>query len=81
MTSKKRAPRNRTLTLKPDEVSRYESRSLRLSSPAPVEKILNRTICQDLFSAIPCLPSGFVDLLFLDPPYNVDKTFWENRPD
>ena len=30
---------------------------------------------QDLFSAIPFLPQGFVNLLVLDPPYNLSKDY------
>src|SRR5207253_6454309 len=39
------------------------------------KKVYNRTICQDLFTVLPYLPSGFVDLLILDPPYNLNKSF------
>ena len=33
------------------------------------------TICQDVFDVLPLLPSASVDLLFADPPYNLNKTF------
>lgn len=36
---------------------------------------MDRIVCQDLFEALPCLPAQFVDLLILDPPYNLDKSF------
>ncbi len=39
---------------------------------------VNRTICQDLRTAIPLLPSRCIDLLFLDPPYNLTKKFRSN---
>nr|WP_306220330.1 DNA methyltransferase [Cohnella sp. WQ 127256] len=39
------------------------------------EAIINRTINQDLFIALDYLPDEFVDLLFIDPPYNLTKTF------
>ncbi|WP_338420709.1 site-specific DNA-methyltransferase [Phormidium tenue] len=38
-------------------------------------EILNRTICQDVFGALPYLPKNFVDLLIVDPPYNLTKDF------
>lgn len=38
-------------------------------------EILNRTICQDVFEALPYLPKDFVDLLIVDPPYNLTKDF------
>jgi site-specific DNA-methyltransferase (adenine-specific) len=37
--------------------------------------VIGRTICQDIFEAMPFLPAASVDLLFADPPYNLDKTF------
>ncbi len=75
MSEKTRAPRNKTITLTAQETARYRARLLRLDAPAPVEAILNRTICQNLFEALPHLPANFVDLLVIDPPYNLDKSF------
>jgi site-specific DNA-methyltransferase (adenine-specific) len=72
---KSRAERNRTIYLSPQELADYSKRLLRLDGPVSVEQILNRTICQDTLSAIPFLPDKFVDLLFIDPPYNLDKVF------
>jgi len=77
MTTKNRAPRNRTLTLDDVEVAHYKSRLLSLASPTSTGHVLGRTICQDLFEVIPFLPSAFVDLLIVDPPYNIDKSFNE----
>ena len=72
---KKRAPRNRTLTLTDNEQSLYSKRLLRLPTAVRAAEIENRTINQDLFELLDWLPSGFVDVLFLDPPYNLTKTF------
>lgn len=38
-------------------------------------ELLNQTINQDLFELLDWLPVGFVDLLFVDPPYNLSKSF------
>ena len=57
------------------EASLYASQLLRLIEPQRMSDILNRTICQDLFDALPFLPDGFVDLLIVDPPYNLRKDF------
>jgi len=76
---KKRAPRNRTITLSSSELSRYAGELIELRSPATVPDILDKTIWQDSFSAFPYLPSSFVDLLFVDPPYNLDKEFNSHR--
>ena len=75
MIYKKRAPRNRTITLSNEEVLSYQRNLLKLNQKVKVGDILNKTINQDLFQVIDFLPDKFVDLLFLDPPYNLDKSF------
>jgi site-specific DNA-methyltransferase (adenine-specific) len=35
----------------------------------------NNIVNQDIFEVLGLLPDGFVDLLILDPPYNLTKTF------
>jgi site-specific DNA-methyltransferase (adenine-specific) len=73
---RERAPRNRTLT-----ISEHERNTLKkgLFFPNKEEitpsQITNKTICGDLFEIIDLLPTGFVDLLIIDPPYNLDKNF------
>ncbi|MBF2075624.1 MAG: site-specific DNA-methyltransferase [Synechococcales cyanobacterium C42_A2020_086] len=73
--NKPRAPRNRTLTLSEPELHYYQSRLQKLSGPVPPEQLLNQTVHQDLFEILDWLPSCFVDLLFIDPPYNLSKSF------
>lgn len=47
----------------------------RINSPVSLQDILDSTICQDLFTILPYLPSGGFDLIIADPPYNLTKTF------
>jgi len=75
MGKKTKAPRNRTITLNQDEIALYSKRLIQLSKQATVEQITNKTINQDLFEFLDILPDSFVDLLFIDPPYNLTKTF------
>jgi site-specific DNA-methyltransferase (adenine-specific) len=72
---KTRAPRNRTLNCTRDELSILAAELLSLSTPANTEFLTNRIINQDLFEALPFLPTAFVDLLILDPPYNLTKNY------
>lgn len=74
-----KAPRNRTIALTPEEGASYKQRLLRLTGRISVEALIGRTICQDIFDALPCLPDNFVDLLIADPPYNLDKSFNHNK--
>jgi site-specific DNA-methyltransferase (adenine-specific) len=75
LQDKERAPRNRTITLSTEEQIEYRSRLLQLSKPAGLQEVANRTIHQDLLQVLDFLPSHSVDLLFVDPPYNLNKTF------
>lgn len=72
---KQRAGRNRTITLDHDERLKYKKRLLTLKRKTAAEELLDRTIHQDLFEALPHLPDQFVDLMFIDPPYNMTKNF------
>lgn len=73
--NKKRAPRNRTITLTESQLQTYRTRLIRLNGPATLPEIIDRTICQDVFEILDWLPDQSVDLLFADPPYNLSKSF------
>jgi site-specific DNA-methyltransferase (adenine-specific) len=75
IVEKQRAPRNRTITLPDDEREFLLRRLRRLQSPARLQDIENCTINQDLYEVLHYLPEAFVDLMFIDPPYNLTKSF------
>ncbi|MBU2491360.1 MAG: site-specific DNA-methyltransferase [Bacteroidetes bacterium] len=70
-----KSPRNRTVTINQNELDKYSANLIRLDKKVPAAKIKNKIINQDLFEAIEFLPSKFIDLLLIDPPYNLDKSF------
>ena len=70
-----RAPRNRTIILSTEEKAAYRERLIRISREVEPQEIENRTINQDLFAILNWLPATSVDLLFIDPPYNLTKSF------
>ena len=72
---KTRAPRNRTLTCTEKEIASLSSQLLRLSQPATVQQVTDQVINQAFAGAVRFLPRSFVDLLILDPPYNLTKDF------
>jgi site-specific DNA-methyltransferase (adenine-specific) len=51
---------------------------IHVSKPACSNTLENRILNQDAFGALDYLPEDFVDLLILDPPYNLTKTFNTN---
>ena len=73
---KNRAGRNKTINLSTEERDRFKAKLTFLTDKITVEQITNKTIKQDLFQVADYLPDSFVDLLFIDPPYNLDKTFF-----
>lgn len=72
---KKRAPLNRTLTISDSEIANYESKLLNLTKEISIPDLVNKVINQDLFGVLDFLPDNFIDLLFIDPPYNLNKKF------
>jgi site-specific DNA-methyltransferase (adenine-specific) len=72
---KEKAPRNRTLVLTDEDKSQYSKSLLSLSEKIEIDDVVNKTINQDLFEATQFLPPNFVDLLIVDPPYNLNKSF------
>ena len=72
---KKRAPFHRTISISEHELSGYKNHIITLCNNATVKDLQNRIIIQDLFDTIDFLPEKFVDLLFIDPPYNLTKNF------
>ena len=70
-----RALRNRTIMLSGKEKENYRKKLLKINRAVSFGEILDRVINQDIFEVIDFLPSKFVDLLFVDPPYNLAKTF------
>jgi site-specific DNA-methyltransferase (adenine-specific) len=72
-----KSDRNKTIELSEAEKMLYSSRLNRLEQPASWANVQNKTLNQDLFSVLEFLPNNFVDLLFIDPPYNLSKTFNE----
>jgi site-specific DNA-methyltransferase (adenine-specific) len=69
------APRNRTLTCTDEELKSLSAGLCRLNEPATVEQLADRIVNQELEEALPFLPEAFVDLLILDPPYNLTKNY------
>ena len=72
---KQRAERNRTLTLSEEEKQIFEKQIFHLSQKSSLEQVENQIIQGDLFETIDLLPENSVDLMIIDPPYNLSKNF------
>ena len=70
-----KAPRNRTIELSSRQISSLVKRAIKLSKKANIEEITNKIIWQDSFRALNHIPDKCVDLVIVDPPYNLTKVF------
>jgi site-specific DNA-methyltransferase (adenine-specific) len=73
--NKVRAHRNRTITLSRAEANRYSKDLIHISKPVQIDALDSKIVNQNIFDVLGLLPKGFADLLILDPPYNLTKTF------
>ena len=69
------SPRNKTITLSAAEEAAFVARCITPSSPLTVEEATDTVLLGDTFSLLSLLPSAGVDLLIVDPPYNLTKDF------
>ena len=76
---KERAPRNRTLIVHEDEKSALMRQTITLKAPCTPKEIEGKLIHQELFSCADLLPDQFIDLLIIDPPYNLNKRFGNSK--
>ena len=76
-TAKSRAPRNRTMAVLSEEEAPLRERLIQPQALTQT-KWIDRTICGDCMDVLAQLPHNLVDVLFLDPPYNLNKTFGDS---
>lgn len=72
---KNRAERNRTLTVTSDEIVALQSHILYPQAINVTTDFSNRLINADIFDVIDSIPDESANLIIIDPPYNLSKTF------
>lgn len=73
------ASQNRTIKTTIEEGQQYLRQCIQVTSPVEdAKQIMNQTILGDTFDVLPLLPQKCVDLLIVDPPYNLTKHFHGN---
>lgn len=70
-----KADRNKTIDISIEEGREYLDKCISIKNNVLLSDIINKTIHGDTFEVLKCLPEKFVDLLIVDPPYNLDKEF------
>lgn len=76
---KGKAPRNRTIDLEPAQAALLRARLTRGDRLTESETARDLLIHSDAFETLRKLPGGRFDLLFADPPYNLNKKFGSAR--
>lgn len=74
-----KAGRNKTIDLSVEEGNEYLKKCLMLDKKAELPDVLDKTILGNTFEVLRLLPKESVDLLIVDPPYNLDKDFHGNK--
>lgn len=73
---KEKSVRNKTITITENQKAKLLEFILKnVNSNLQVDDIRNKITLGDIFTIYKYLPSNFVDLLILDPPYNLSKNF------
>lgn len=72
---KQRAARNRTISLTETETDLYLSKCVCLTKASTLSDTTDTIIHGDALNVIDYLPPACVDLLIVDPPYNLNKTY------
>jgi len=75
---KVKSTRNQTLDVSKHDLDVYKPKLLKINSKTTVNEISNKTINQDIFEVLDLLPENFIDLIIVDPPYNLTKKFNES---
>lgn len=78
VAKKAKAPRNKTIELSRIEMALYLSQALNLKKKSSINDVENQVICQDCLQALDFLPEKCTDLMVVDPPYNLTKSFGKN---
>lgn len=79
---KQKAERNKTIDFGIEEGRKYIEKCIsaqKLETSCSIEEIRNGYIIGDSFEVMDKLPAGCVDLLIVDPPYNLAKNYHGNK--
>ena len=67
--------RNKTIDITVEEGQQYLEHCISVQQHMKLPDVLDKTILGDTMQVLPYLPPNSVDLLIIDPPYNMDKEF------
>ena len=74
-----KSDRNKTIDISIEDGKEYLNRCIRIDKETNLDNIINKTIIGNTFDVLDKLPHNFVDLLIVDPPYNLSKDYNGNK--
>jgi site-specific DNA-methyltransferase (adenine-specific) len=76
MAKENKSPRNKTIDFGVEEGGKFSNHFLDgAEKNLSLDNIINKTINGDSFELMANMPKNFVDLLIVDPPYNLSKNY------
>jgi site-specific DNA-methyltransferase (adenine-specific) len=77
--AKIKSKKNKTIDFSVDEGKKYLEKCVEIKNIMGIETVINKTIVGDTFTALEKLPKLSIDLLIVDPPYNLSKNYHGNK--
>lgn len=74
-----KSAKNKTIDISLTDGKEYLERCIYINRKVEEKQILNKTIIGDSLKVMEKLPRSFVDLLIVDPPYNLSKNYHGNK--
>ncbi|MBP3546085.1 MAG: site-specific DNA-methyltransferase [Alphaproteobacteria bacterium] len=74
-----KSAKNKTIDISLTDGKEYLERCIYINRKMEEKQILNKTIIGDSLKVMEKLPRSFVDLLIVDPPYNLSKNYHGNK--
>ncbi len=73
-----KSKRNKTIDIDINEGEHYLKECIKVSQKSNLCDVIDKTINGDTFEVLKYLPKESIDLIIVDPPYNLDKNFHGN---
>jgi len=70
-----KAPRNHTIELTAKQTSKFANKAIKLNKKCSIDYVCDKVVWQDTFRALNYIPDNCIDLVVVDPPYNLTKVF------
>lgn len=74
-----KSERNKTIDISVEDGQKYLEKCIYLDKKTNLTEVLNKTIIGDTFKMLQYLPENSIDLLIIDPPYNLNKNYNGNK--